>query len=337
MIKKASYVIPYHLNNALFNIDDEIVNRDNCAYSHFLLKKTFSSRCYDLSTYDVNPINDSDAVIYHDMPLKLPAKVDINKSYLIIFESELIKPDNWDIEKHEYFNKIFTWNDQFVDNKKYFKVNFSHLFPNEINKGLNKNKNFCTLIAGNKKVIHPLELYSKRVEAIRWFEKYHPDDFEFYGMGWQEVAVQNKYANYLLKKLKLSTLFKVRYPSYQGSVVSKKETLERYKFAICYENARDIPGYITEKIFDCFFAGCIPVYWGANNITQHIPKECFIDRRDFSGMDSLYDCMKAMTDEEIAGYQQHADEFLKSDAAHPFSAQYFAETIVNTVIKEIDD
>jgi hypothetical protein len=57
--------------------------------------------------------------------------------------------------------------------------------------------------------------------------------------------------------------------------------LEKYKFSICYENARDTPGYITEKIFDCFFAGCVPIYWGANNITDHIPKECFIDKRDF--------------------------------------------------------
>jgi hypothetical protein len=42
-------------------------------------------------------------------------------------------------------------------------------------------------------------------------------------------------------------------------VDSKKNTLEKYKFSICYENARDIPGYITEKIFDCFFAGCVPI------------------------------------------------------------------------------
>ena len=48
-------------------------------------------------------------------------------------------------------------------------------------------------------------------------------------------------------------------------------------FAICYENARDIPGYITEKIFDCFFAGCVPIYWGgAPNVTDHIPANTFI-------------------------------------------------------------
>ena len=28
---------------------------------------------------------------------------------------------------HKYFNKIFTWDDKIIDNKKYFKINFSHL------------------------------------------------------------------------------------------------------------------------------------------------------------------------------------------------------------------
>lgn len=34
------------------------------------------------------------------------------------------------------------------------------------------------------------------------------------------------------------------------------------KHYFCFENVRDLPGYITEKIFDCFFAEYIPIYWG---------------------------------------------------------------------------
>jgi hypothetical protein len=33
-----------------------------------------------------------------------------------------------------------------------------------------------------------LELYSKRVEAIKWFEKNHPEDFDFYGIGWDRYV-----------------------------------------------------------------------------------------------------------------------------------------------------
>ena len=35
--------------------------------------------------------------------------------------------------------------------------------------------------------------------------------------------------------------------------------------------AREIPGYITEKIFDCFLARSVPVYWGPGNIADHVP------------------------------------------------------------------
>ena len=62
-----------------------------------------------------------------------------------------------------------------------------------------------------------------------------------------------------------------------GTLTSKNQTMQMYKFSICYENARGLPGYITEKIFDSFLAN-VPIYWGADNISKHIPDECFIDK-----------------------------------------------------------
>ena len=61
----------------------------------------------------------------------------------------------------------------------------------------------------------------------------------------------------------------------------KIDVLKKYRFCICYENIKDVSGYVTEKIFDAFWAGCIPVYLGADNISDHVPKNCFISRRDF--------------------------------------------------------
>ena len=42
----------------------------------------------------------------------------------------------------------------------------------------------------------------------------------------------------------------------------KSETMKNYKYALCFENSYH-PGYITEKIFDAFSAGTIPLYWGS--------------------------------------------------------------------------
>lgn len=40
--------------------------------------------------------------------------------------------------------------------------------------------------------------------------------------------------------------------------------LKNFKFNICPENT-NTENYVTEKIFEAFIAGCIPIYYGANN------------------------------------------------------------------------
>lgn len=292
----------------------------------------------DFMTLDmVDNFSILDSVFFFDFPNmsnKYVQKVfSLNiKKYLIIFESELIRPDNWNLKNHKYFNKIFTWKDDIIDNKKYFKFNFAQEIPKTINKEVSKKEKLCTLIAGNKKVNHPFELYSKRIEAIRWFEKNHPNDFDFYGIGWDEFRSENKYVNILLRKSKLSKMFKPSFSSYKGKVDSKKEVLEKYKFAICYENARDISGYITEKIFDCFFTGCVPIYWGANNIKEHIPKDCFIDKREFESYEKLYEFITSINNEKYLQYLENIETFLKSDKAYLFSSEFFAKTLIGTII-----
>ena len=334
-MKKASIVVqPFYQQNRLFDLNDTVINRDNCMYPFYLLKEEFIKYGYSLATQDIHSIEESDIVIYNEMPDRLPQSDEIHKSYLLIFESELIRPDNWDFEKHKYFHKIFTWKDDIIDNKKYFKFNFAQEIPQTINKDLNNKEKLCTLIAGNKKNNHPLELYSKRVEAIEWFEKNHPQDFDFYGIGWDKFVSSNRYMNILFDKLKILQLLYRSYKSYKGKVENKKDTLQKYKFSICYENARDIPGYITEKIFDCFFSGCIPVYWGGNNITDHIPKECFIDKREYENYEDLYKYMLHMSNEEYINYLNAIENFLNSEKIKQFGSDYFAHTIISVVLND---
>ena len=119
-MKKASFVVlPYYQNNKLFDLSNKIINRDNCMYPFFLLKQELKKSGYELATQDIHSIAESEVVIYNEIPTQLPDAKNVAKSYLLLFESELIRPDNWDEEKHKFFHKIFTWNDKFVDNKKY--------------------------------------------------------------------------------------------------------------------------------------------------------------------------------------------------------------------------
>ena len=48
-------------------------------------------------------------------------------------------------------------------------------------------------------------------------------------------------------------------------VADKHEWLQNYKFNLCFENAI-FPGYLTEKLFDAYNAGCVPIYWGDTSL-----------------------------------------------------------------------
>ena len=342
-MKKATLVVSKYLqNNSVFDKD---AHRDDIFDRFIQLKSQFKKHAYDLSTDDINKIDDSDIILYSsNMPSILPREKDINKSYIILSESAFIRPDNYDKNKHKYFHKIFTWADDLVDNKKYLKLNYAHKFPKSINKDLKNKEKLCILISANKNPPHisKNDLYSQRREAIRWFEKNHIDDFDLYGVGWDKYKFSGMkiirafnsvpYFPEIFMKLTNQT-----YPSYKGMVDNKKEVMEKYKFSICYENAKDITGYITEKIFDSFFAGCVPVYWGANNITDHIPKECFIDKRDFDSYEELYGFIKNISDEKYMEYLVNIENYLNSEQSLQFNSKGFSSTIISNTIGDKND
>lgn len=43
--------------------------------------------------------------------------------------------------------------------------------------------------------------------------------------------------------------------------------LQQVAYNICPENS-NYPGYVTEKVFEAIQAGCIPIYWGSNNVPE---------------------------------------------------------------------
>lgn len=60
-----------------------------------------------------------------------------------------------------------------------------------------------------------------------------------------------------------------------NKIKTKLEALEQYRYSIAIENS-STPFYFTEKITDCFLAGCMPFYYGAQNIADFFPKESFV-------------------------------------------------------------
>jgi alpha-1,3-fucosyltransferase 10 len=52
--------------------------------------------------------------------------------------------------------------------------------------------------------------------------------------------------------------------------VSKQDTMKQYKICVTFENSL-ASDYVSEKLWDGMSAGCLPIYYGAPNIAEHLP------------------------------------------------------------------
>lgn len=116
---------------------------------------------------------------------------------------------------------------------------------------------------------------------------------------------------------------------------NKIHLLHEAKFCIAHENCRDLHGYITEKIFHCFRAGCVPIYIGPREIHEIIPPECFIDGREFKTPQEMDTFLRSIDKDTYQKYQDAIRRFLLSNQAKPFSEDYFVEKIVNTILSDL--
>lgn len=333
----ASCLVRGFNNNSFFDLAHKL-NRDNCVYPYYAMRQMFKTHGIELNTYDVNGGNQ----IIFELHVDVHSRSKFNPRYLLMLETPQVCLSNSVRSNFDCYRKVFTWNDELVDGDRFIKINF----PNPIQiypaNGFSIRDKFCCLIASNRALAVQDDriLYPERIKDIRWFEKNAPQDFDLYGVDWNMPVLKGNILGKILRRLWRFIGFFINFkpfPSYRGKVVYKREVLARAKFAICYENVRDLPGYITEKIFDCFFSGCIPVYWGASNIEDYIPPDTFIDRRHFKDTEGVYRFLKSITEVEYSGYQERIAEFLKSDKVYPFSSEFFAETIVKTVVQDLGD
>jgi hypothetical protein len=158
------------------------------------------------------------------------------------------------------------------------------------------------------------DLYLERLRAVAHFA--HRPDFDVFGQGWQRrhPAVPGRLHQAVLR-------------AYRGPVQQKLEILSRYRFSLCFENSR-FEGYVSEKLFDCFFSGTIPIYLGAPDVERYVPAETFIDMRRFGTYRELELFLDGLDEAAMRQYVEAAMEFVHSAAFGPFTAQRFAHQIV---------
>lgn len=248
------------------------------------------------------------------------------KIIAFLWEPPVFALDNYEENFINLFSKVYTWNNSLVDNMRLFQFYYPECFPMIDQIVPFNEKKLCVMMNINKDSSHKDSLYGERRKVIQFFENNHAQDFDLYGNGWRGLG---------LKTYKGFVGYQKLIENYSWTM-SKNDYIKQYRFCFAYESMRNVNGYITEKIFNVFSAGCVPIYLGAENITDYIPKNCFIDRRDFLGDEQLYQFLKNMKEDEYQIYINNIKSFLDSDAALIFSHEYFVDIFLSAVEPEYD-
>ncbi|MBN8509381.1 MAG: hypothetical protein J0L57_12285 [Burkholderiales bacterium] len=258
-------------------------------------------------------------------------------AYAYLYEDPLIRPVNGRRSHLLRYRQCFTSNEDLVDGERFVKLDY----PNDLTlRSLapwDERPIGCVLIAANKALArpNPRNLHHRRVEVARAFEARAPEFFALYGRGWDQPAVRPGVGGRLLKRLR-EWRTRVRpgqpaFPSWRGPVHGKGEVLAHARFAIAFENVQGSPGYITEKIFDCFVWGCVPVYLGTPGAADCIPADCYVDARAFGDDRALVEHLLGIDEARFASYQAAIAAYLRSPAAMRFGNEQFTHTLVDAI------
>ena len=325
-----------HSKNSLFGFHDPI-HRHNPTLTPRILRETFLAQGVEVNTPDLNEKRQ----VSFDLHLEArPIPQGLSKKYLIALENPYINPLNCNRELISQFDKVFSWDVRVHDMKNVIPILYPHpMIADEPSPSETRNI-FSCLINANKayKDVSPGDLYQERLKTIRWYEENAPDKFELYGLGWDKATPAFTFHGRLLRSVsqaKKKMLGIAPFPSYKGEIPFKAEILKKAVFSYCYENSAGLDNYITEKIFDSLISGCIPIYWGASNIKQHIPENCFVDRTLFKSTAEVHEYISNLTTAEHAAYRKNISRFLKTEKASLFSATSFSNTIVKEICSDM--
>lgn len=240
---------------------------------------------------------------------------DINIKGFYLLEPPVVQPDMYKQlpELTKYFTDVYVHNThgdgyslQGVEQRKLKKI----YWPQPLNsvkmecwKNSDRSKRIVTINGNHRPRSADNELYSERIKAMVALEKFGSVDL--YGFGWDKLLSKTSlWLPYLKNRAALLRI-------YQGPCESKYSVLSQYQYSLCFENMV-MDGYITEKIFDCFYAGTIPLYLGQQKIEKTIPKETFIDCREYQSWADLWEYLRKLPENKINEFRAAGRKFLNT-------------------------
>ena len=281
----------------------------------------------------------------------LARRKDVVLSAFFAMECPVVEPTLYEAlpELRRYFRRIMSWSDS--DSLLPFtreRVEVGHFcWPQSFDSvhaqlWSQRNRKFLLMMNANKLPrLYVNELYTARLRAIEYFHRF--GEIDLYGRDWDRMPARMGKSRLpwtfrrliartwpLRQRLRPNPLYVAAAEATRGATRSKSVTLAQYRFALCFENSM-VKGWMTEKLFDCFFAGTVPVYWGAPDVFDWVPSECFIDMRQFKDYAELRSFLHALTPTDEQRYREAARDFLASDQFMPFRRRTFADLIARII------
>lgn len=160
-------------------------------------------------------------------------------------------------------------------------------------------------------------LHNQRLEAIEQFAGIGALDL--YGAGWDNWQ--------MLPTFWVDRLRNIVCKQYLGKCSDKLDTISDYRFSICFENMV-LPGYMTEKMVDCFVVGSIPLYLGAPDIETLVPPGAFIDMRKFDSNEQANVFLNLIDEGAALKMIQAGRDYLNTEAGMLHSYEGFAAKVI---------
>jgi hypothetical protein len=232
---------------------------------------------------------------------------------LVRMEPSVVLPANFALSRRRQFGTIITAGGK--PNGDSFSVHWPMIYPSdiEIAKLLGTERSDrVVLINGNKISFVKGELYSLRRVAIREVK-----NLDLFGTQWDSKFLVRLFI--AIRSL-AHTILSFRFPhlsgvffwfrSYinsMGPVDDKLETMSRYMYALVIENSAE---YMSEKLMEALFAGCIPIYVGPDPEEFGIPKDLVLWAEP--NIQSIQKCLEEASSWEFADFHSRLDKFLSS-------------------------
>ncbi len=359
MTRLALFIDPisHHFSDdRLFAVDDPRLNRDDALAPFGYLKRWFDARGVLVHTADQMPNTAFDRSVYISLGARdryrgLAGRPDVIRSAYFAWECPVVEPRVYSefTIAQSHFNRLFSYAD--ADSLRPFlrgPVQLERfMWPQPIDTvrehiWTRTKREFLIMINRNKTPrSRTNELYTERLRAVEFFSR--TGEIDLYGEGWDgppyqmgetwvPASLRRAWTPVRSRLVPPNALLRAARTAWRGRLDAKHETLGGYTFAICFENMA-LPGWITEKIVDCFITGTVPVYLGAQDVAEWVPPDCFIDMRRFSGYEELRSFLRQLGIGEIAAYREAARAYLSSEAFRPLRKEAFVE-LVARIVKE---